>query len=143
MTAIVPPGAEGFRVDTPTAQIVDLGTVFGIHLDETGSSNVSVFDGAVTVAPRDIDEPKLIKEGESVRIASDKQIQSIAFESKRFEKLWPVSSGVAGSNGAFQFAPPWPRRLRLVRSSSEVFVVPEGYMTKLDEPFESEYFDAG
>ena len=42
----VPPGAEGFRVDTPSAQVVDLGTAFGIEQFADGTSKVSVFDGA-------------------------------------------------------------------------------------------------
>ena len=36
LTSTVPPGAEGFRIDTPTAQVVDLGTAFGIELAADG-----------------------------------------------------------------------------------------------------------
>lgn len=45
----VPPGSIGFTVTTPTATIVDLGTEFGIAIDENNASDVSVFDGEVEV----------------------------------------------------------------------------------------------
>ena len=41
LTATVPPGEEGFRVDTPNVEVTDLGTAFGIHVDNDGVSNVS------------------------------------------------------------------------------------------------------
>ena len=45
LSATVPPGSEGFEVTTPTARVVDLGTAFGVQLSDSGSSNVTVFDG--------------------------------------------------------------------------------------------------
>jgi hypothetical protein len=134
LTATVPLGAEGFRVDTPNAEVTDLGTAFGIHLDDNGISNVSVFDGEVDVALPDSTEKRLLKEGESARIGNGKVIESVDFDGTVFEKLWPVSSGIESSSGAFRFTPPWPRRIRFVRSDDDIFVVPEGYITRLTEP---------
>ncbi len=51
LTATVPPGGEGFQVSTPTADVVDLGTAFGIEIDAAGVPEVSVFDGKVEVTP--------------------------------------------------------------------------------------------
>ncbi len=133
LSATVPPGAEGFRVDTPSARVIDLGTAFGIRLDDSGVAEVSVFDGLVDVVPHDSEETRRLKEGEAVRVSSSREIQRADFDIRPFEKLWPVSSGIAGSTGAFKFAPPWPRRLRLVTSDDHIFVVPEGYRQTLPE----------
>ena len=79
LTATVPSGAEGFTVDTPSAQVIDLGTSFGIDLSNDGFSNVSVFDGEVEVAPRDTTKRHLLSEGESVRIGTDYEIEENRF----------------------------------------------------------------
>ncbi|TLD71280.1 iron dicitrate transport regulator FecR [Phragmitibacter flavus] len=47
----VSPHARGFRLVTPDAKVVDLGTEFGLWVDETGKSEVHVFDGEVEVYP--------------------------------------------------------------------------------------------
>ena len=134
LTATVPPGAEGFRVETPTAEVVDLGTTFGIELDDQGVTYVSVFDGEVEVSPAGDGSKQLLKEGEAVRVTSNKDIEPAEFDTSTYKKLWPISSGIERSTGAFRFTPPWPRRLRLVQSNNDVFVVPEGYATTLVEP---------
>ncbi|MDP7274531.1 MAG: FecR domain-containing protein [Planctomycetaceae bacterium] len=148
LTATVPPGAEGFRVDTPNAQVVDLGTAFGIHLDNNGVSRVSVFDGEVDVALPGSGEKLLLKEGESVRVEDGEDIETADFDTAPYAKIWPISSGIERSTGAFRFTPAWPRRLRFVRSDDEIFVAPEGYVTTLDRPLKvnvsapGEYFRA-
>jgi hypothetical protein len=66
MTALVPPAAKGFTVRTPTAEVVDLGTEFGI--DATGGAaapaEVVVFEGHVTL------QPSAKKSGEPSRVLS-------------------------------------------------------------------------
>ena len=130
MTATVPPGAEGFTVDTPTAEVVDLGTSFGIDLGNDGFSNVSVFDGEVEI--RDTKVKRLLSEGESVRIGVDSRIEDIDFDPRPFERVWPVSSGIVGSTEAFRFVPPWPKRIRFVQSDDAIFVASEGSAVYLD-----------
>ncbi len=39
--------SRGFRVQTPTAEIIDHGTEFGVHVEPTGATSVVVFDGLV------------------------------------------------------------------------------------------------
>ncbi|MFG0263768.1 MAG: FecR domain-containing protein [Rhodopirellula sp. JB055] len=134
LSATVPPGAEGFRVDTPSAQVIDLGTAFGIELDRDGLSKVSVFDGEVEVVSDQNHQKRLLSEGESVELASDGSMNDIAFETQRFEKLWPFSSGIVKSTGAFRFAPPWPRLANRIQSDRRIFVLPEGYAGPLQSP---------
>lgn len=134
LTATVPPGAEGFLVSTPVAEVVDLGTVFGVALDDDGVARVSVFDGEVEITPTDSDQTSLVHEGESVQISGNRKVKSFNFDDVAFESIWPVASGIAGSSGAFRFAPPWPRRMGQVQSDSAIFVLPEGYAQTLEEP---------
>jgi ferric-dicitrate binding protein FerR (iron transport regulator) len=134
LTATVPPGAEGFRVETPTAEVIDLGTAFGVQLDADGASHVSVFDGEVEVALPESGESKMVREGEAVRVETGQSIASVAFDTEVFERIWPISSGIEHSTGAFRFVPPWPRQLRFVRSDDTIFVAPEGYVRTLEQP---------
>lgn len=43
-------GGESFIIDTPTLQVVDLGTEFGVETTLSGDAQVMVFDGLVAVA---------------------------------------------------------------------------------------------
>jgi hypothetical protein len=48
LVANVPRGAEGFTVRTPTAKVVDLGTEFGVYVEDDGRmADVQVFQGEV------------------------------------------------------------------------------------------------
>lgn len=47
--AKVPPAAIGFTVSTPTAEIVDLGTEFGVEVDQAGNTLAEVLEGAIDV----------------------------------------------------------------------------------------------
>ena len=49
LKARVEKGAEGFAVQTPRAKVVDFGTVFGIGVNGSGSTDVVVFKGEVDV----------------------------------------------------------------------------------------------
>ena len=134
LTAHVPPGAEGFRVDTPNAQITDLGTAFGVALDPDGGSRVSVFEGEVEVEEPNSGDRKLLTEGQGAVVTSESKLESVTFDPTPFEKIWPASSGISGSTGSFQLAPPWPRKVALMSSDEHIFVIPDGYRTELDTP---------
>jgi ferric-dicitrate binding protein FerR (iron transport regulator) len=136
LAATVPPGAEGFRVNTDAADVIDLGTAFAIKSDRQGNTLVAVFDGNVEVKRADAADLKNVREGESIRVGQTQGIQTADFNTARFEKIWPVASGIANSTGAFRFATPWPRPMGLMQSDTEIFVLPEGYARTLDEPLQ-------
>lgn len=48
LTADVPHRAIGFEVQAPHINVIDLGTRFGLYVDEAGGAEVHVFQGAVT-----------------------------------------------------------------------------------------------
>lgn len=52
LTGEVPDAAKGFTVETPASRIVDFGTEFGVLAEDDGQTALSVFQGAVEVAPR-------------------------------------------------------------------------------------------
>lgn len=52
VAAAVPRFARGYTILTPTAEVVDLGTEFGVDVDDNGASEVHVFDGDVVARPR-------------------------------------------------------------------------------------------
>ena len=70
---LVAKGAEGFSIATPMAKVVDLGTEFGVRVDDNGGTDVAVFQGAVDVEGRPIENgtPQLAQRltaGEAVRV---------------------------------------------------------------------------
>ena len=51
LTAIVPPQAIGFTVESPACSIEDLGTEFGVSVNSDGGDAVEVFKGTVELTP--------------------------------------------------------------------------------------------
>jgi hypothetical protein len=84
VTAKVDQSAQGFRVDTPNANVVDLGTEFGVSVSDGGETDVVVFAGKVKMHVPSVDlspddeflaEPplassRLLRSGEALRVSS-------------------------------------------------------------------------
>ncbi|MEM1295115.1 MAG: LamG-like jellyroll fold domain-containing protein [Verrucomicrobiota bacterium] len=72
--AIVPPSAHGFTVATPGVDYEDLGTEFGVQVDEaTGASELHVFSGQVDAKePGTLELLSSVLDGESVQFANGK-----------------------------------------------------------------------
>lgn len=51
LVARVPEAGHGFTIETPHGKVVDLGTEFGVVVDDFGVSQVSVFEGKVETLP--------------------------------------------------------------------------------------------
>jgi len=89
-----PDGAEGFRVDTPQTQVVDLGTRFCIDVNEVGRTDVQVIDGAAEVLSTLGQSPlkkRLLQEGEAYSFGEDLLgvSQQIEFESSAYRNSLP------------------------------------------------------
>lgn len=66
-----PKHAAGFKVSTPMAGVVDLGTSFGIRVEEGGSTEVQVFEGKVnanSVGDQTLVRDFQVTEGEVLRL---------------------------------------------------------------------------
>jgi hypothetical protein len=112
-TAVIPESAVGFAIDTSTARVVDLGTAFGISVGDDGLTEVCVFDGEVEVdyrAKESVDTPKRrVSEGQAVQASrASSTIDSVEFETARYERAWPVNSGVLQTTGLMKFVSPGP-----------------------------------
>ena len=83
LAAYVPSGAEGFRVDTPSAGVVDLGTEFGMTVDREGETQLSVFDGQVELSSTSPDsKTTIVSSGHAYHIDT-------SGKSKRLDELAP------------------------------------------------------
>ena len=111
LSAKIPKSAIGFKVDTPTARVLDLGTAFGVDVDDQGATEVAVFEGEVEVElPDPVESRKgkrLITHGNSVRTeAGAKEISDTLYDVSKFRKTWPVTAGMVSTAGMVKFAPP-------------------------------------
>lgn len=110
LTASIPESAVGFEVLTPTMDVVDLGTAFGVSVGADGETDVCVFQGEVEVSLSESeDTPQLVREGNAVRSrpAAD-TIDSVDYSTERYEDAWPVTSGVLQATGLMKFVSPGP-----------------------------------
>lgn len=89
IAAAVPRFARGYTILTPTAEVVDLGTEFGVAVDKLGDSEIHVFDGDVVTRP--IGEKGLethlvhTRQDEAVKFdAAAAEPQRIRADSKKF-----------------------------------------------------------
>jgi hypothetical protein len=51
LTAVIPPSAAGFRVDTPMMSVLDFGTEFCVNVQENGIGTVSMYEGKASILP--------------------------------------------------------------------------------------------
>lgn len=79
IVSTVQPGAEGFVVKTPTAILIDRGTVFGVQVSQSGVSDLEVFQGRVDVEKEGINVGRSITTGNAVRITAN-EIQDFVGE---------------------------------------------------------------
>lgn len=109
VTATIPESAIGFVVDTAAAQVLDLGTSFGVSVAKDGLTDVCVFDGEVEVTNQTGAPPRVVREGQAVRASGPSQaIDSVAYETSQFENAWPMNSGVLQTTGSMRFVSPGP-----------------------------------
>jgi hypothetical protein len=80
LVASVGPQGMGFKVETKTATIVDLGTEFGVAVSKVGETALNVFVGKVAVRPdakTETEHPELtiVQSGEAKRITTDGNVE--------------------------------------------------------------------
>jgi hypothetical protein len=74
----VPPSAHGFKIQTPRAQVVDLGTAFAMQVVADGQAEVHVLQGKIQMA--DASGTKTVREltqGQSVQVGQTGEIRDI------------------------------------------------------------------
>ena len=90
-----PDGAEGFRVETPLAEVVDLGTRFSVDVSDSGGTDVQVLEGVAEVypgaPPGSRDGPTRLETGQARRyqLKQDVAAESLAFDPSRYTRQLP------------------------------------------------------
>jgi hypothetical protein len=90
LAAKVPPAGVGFAVATPTAEIVDLGTRFGVRVNAKGDSTVRVFVGEVETTATATEEVWRLVAGQSARFTSESAAVIAASEEETFVTEMPA-----------------------------------------------------
>ncbi len=93
----VPEGAKGFRLETAGAQVVDLGTEFGVKCGPGGVTDVLVFEGEVVAssATGSTGFPQQLTSGMATRFSpGQSQPASIAYRPERFVRRLPADHGI-------------------------------------------------
>ena len=122
LTARVNRRALGFRVSTPTADILDLGTEFGVQVNASDVSEVHVFDGLVALYAENTQNRVLVEQGQARRVRSGFQVNAIPLSPGKFAKqiMFPVRSEISarddfgyadgllvGNSGGRGWSGPW------------------------------------
>ena len=86
VTTLVSQAAQGFRVDTPTSRVTDLGTEFGVQVSHDGDTVVQMYQGRARLALKSTrKENVLIQKGQARQInAGGTTITEIPFEPRAF-----------------------------------------------------------
>lgn len=92
LVANVPDGAEGFQVDTPSSQIIDLGTEFGVSVDKKGKSQVHVLKGEVKVRASEQQQYEHLTVDQARSFDVDQQVAIIKSQPHRFMRTLPGKS---------------------------------------------------
>jgi ferric-dicitrate binding protein FerR (iron transport regulator) len=109
-----PPSAIGFSVRTEASRYVDLGTDFGVAVNDDQSSEVHVFDGMVLARPTGSEQVVPFMKQEAVRIECERGgMFSIAADATLFPRQWNFAeTAVSTSRHAAQ--EPLPAGARVV-----------------------------
>ncbi|MBI1371501.1 MAG: hypothetical protein GC159_01885 [Phycisphaera sp.] len=103
IVAVVPTKAHGFTVETPTHEVIDLGTRFGVDVTDMGETRVDVFEGHVKVRPYGTSDASAVSltAGRSIAIDSATgNVSDVTADAHRFVAPQHAGMGVASSEPA-------------------------------------------
>jgi hypothetical protein len=101
LAAHVGPQNQNFAINTPSASVIDLGTEFGVHVKEDGTSDLHVFKGKVALIARLIAKKangfngigtreQIVRAGQAKRVGAEgSRIQDIQFGETAFVRNMP------------------------------------------------------
>lgn len=137
-----PPSAHGFRVHTPEASLVDLGTSFGIHLEKDRKAEFVVFDGLVSIENKE--QKTLLKNGHSLRLQPNAQPEEVPFEGSPYKPTWLLAEGIVSTTGAIvPVDPDTPEGIAGQRDDYHVLVSPENRNITFDRPLSVDLLKPG
>lgn len=95
----VPPAARGFKLNTDSSQIIDLGTEFGLQVRD-GESNVEVFEGEIAVTHEGEDQG-VLEEGHALGMKTDGPAAVTALGSIAYPTSMSSSAAISKSRDGF------------------------------------------
>lgn len=104
LSAVVPPSAKGFTVQTVQGEIVDLGTEFGLWVSDNQTLSAEVFIGEITHAsPSDdgLAKPILLEAGEAIRADSVSGVQRVSPEPTAYVRADEFESLLQAERSAY------------------------------------------
>jgi len=100
--AEAPPSAKGFTVVTPSGEVVDLGTKFGVDVSASGSSEVHVFKGEVVASAGAASKKQSLKQDQALAleggVAAPLALRTAAFI--HADELQELAAGLRGGRQA-------------------------------------------
>ena len=143
LSATVPKEAIGFTIHTPTLDIVDRGTQFGLRIDEAGTAEVHVFQGEIETQTRGPEEAPKVR-----KTLTTTQAAKFSARGRFAGWLQPDYEGFAGASRhaygvvltdrAMRWLPKAPPSLEEgeLQSSSDIFLFLERRGVVLDQDTE-------
>jgi len=132
LSATVPKEAIGFTIHTPALMVVDLGTQFGVRVDDATQTEVHVFQGEVETqtqgAPSVPKESQLLTTTQAARFNSDgRLVDWIEPDYDGFAGVERHAPGVLSTSRAVRWLPRPPASLEAgkMQSNSSVFLLLE------------------
>jgi Concanavalin A-like lectin/glucanases superfamily/FecR protein len=110
--AEAPPSAKGFTVVTPSGEVVDLGTKFGVDVATSGSSEVHVFKGEVVATAGAASKRQSLKQDQALAL-DDGAAVPCALRTAAFihaDELQELAAGLRGGGQAR-----WRESIRALR----------------------------
>lgn len=134
----VPETATGFTVDTADAEVIDLGTAFGLAKRAGEKTDVCVFEGEVEV------EGRRIQAGEAVSARQGAGVEASVYETTIYENAWPLTSGVLQTTGMMRFVSPGPGIVPgKFEDDQHITVFLERRLVEISKPLEVDLADPG
>ncbi|MDF1825505.1 MAG: FecR domain-containing protein [Verrucomicrobiales bacterium] len=113
LKADVPPAARGFEIQTGDVLLEDLGTTFGLSVDEDSTADLIVFDGEVVATGLD-GKPVSLKDGEAASLMNGEARRQSVSEAGSFPDIEDVFAG-SGNREELRYAN-WKEASLMLRS---------------------------
>jgi negative regulator of sigma E activity len=137
-----PPSAHGFRVITPEASLIDLGTSFGVTLNENHEAEFVVFDGMVEIERGK--QKTILENGQSLFFKEDQSLIKTPLQGTPYKQTWLLAEGILSTSGAVApVDPDTPEGIAGQRDDFHVLVSPEKRHVSLNRPLQADLITPG
>lgn len=92
IVAHINPSGHGYTVTTPSGKLIDLGTQFGVSVNDEGVAEAHVITGSITAQINSSDNPTVLKTNDAVRLRKGELEKMIADPGAFYTALPPLTS---------------------------------------------------